>query len=84
MQQGVELIRGSQSLFQGILLMVVKDIQKSDAAGVADEFASKLNAFINKGNNGNSFVLQMVRKFVFHSFYVLIVVLTSDWHHIYA
>ena len=61
MQQGAELIKGAESLFQGILLMVVKDIQKADADGVAKEFGNKLHTFIKNDNNKESFVLQMVR-----------------------
>lgn len=61
-QQGVELIKGGNSLFQGILLMVVKDIPQTDAVAVSREFASKLDAFINKDTNKESFVLQMVCK----------------------
>ena len=59
-QRGVQLIKGGESLFQGVLLMVVKDIPKSDAQDVATEFAKKLRGFINNDHGKESFVLQMV------------------------
>ena len=59
-QQGAELIQGGESLFQGMLLLVVKDTQQADAPGVAREFVKKLNTFINNDRSKESFVLQMV------------------------
>ena len=55
--------------------MVVKDIQKTDAKGVAKEFANKLHTFINNGSSKESFVLQLVCECVWYR-YICIYVLS--------
>ena len=64
-QQGVKFIRGDEKLFQGKLLMIVKDVPESDAYQVATEFGGKVSAFIGdsdiKDDDAQSFVLQMYK-----------------------
>ena len=68
-QRGVNQLHGDDSLFQGCLLMVIRDVPPSDKDGVKTEFTSKLKQFVRSNEIGrdnqkesNSFLLHMYKK----------------------
>ena len=69
-QNGVNQFQGDETLFQGFLLMVIKDVPPGDKVTVRKEFISKLKQFVQRSEATNnnklprSFLTHMVRYFL--------------------
>ena len=73
-QNGVNQFQGDPTLFQGFLLMVIKDVPPGDKVTVKKEFISKLKQFVKRSEAAttnkkdvNSFLTHMVIVEIFNS-----------------
>ncbi|DAZ99732.1 TPA: hypothetical protein N0F65_003519 [Lagenidium giganteum] len=62
-QNAIELIKGDDRLFQGVLIMSVKDVNPSDERDVLQEFEAKLGQLLEQ-NNERNFLSDMYGNFV--------------------